>query len=98
MQYVIKAYDGENMLEKRMQVRAAHLENLKTIDGKILCGGGLLDENGNMKGSVLVLDVDDKSKLDAYLESEPYIKSGVWQKIEVDPMNVVIVGGEKVGK
>lgn len=98
MQYVIKAYDGENMLEKRMQVRGAHLENLKTIDGKILCGGGLLDENGNMKGSVLVLDVDDKSKLDAYLESEPYIKSGVWQKIEVDPMNVVIVGGEKVGK
>lgn len=98
MQYVIKAYDGENMLEKRMEVRAAHLENLKTIDGKILCGGGLLDENGNMKGSVLVLDVDDKSKLDAYLESEPYIKSGVWQKIEVDPMNVVIVGGEKVGK
>lgn len=98
MQYVIKAYDGENMLEKRMQVRAAHLEYLKTIDGKILCGGGLLDENGNMKGSVLVLDVDDKSKLDAYLESEPYIKSGVWQKIEVDLMNVVIVGGEKVGK
>ena len=98
MQYVIKAYDGENMLEKRMQVRAAHLDNVKTIDGKILCGGGLLDENGNMKGSVLVLDVDDKSKLDAYLESEPYIKSGVWQKIEVDPMNVVIVGGEKVGK
>lgn len=98
MQYVIKAYDGENMLEKRMQVRAAHLENLKTIDGKILCGGGLLDESGNMKGSVLVLEVEDKSKLDAYLESEPYIKSGVWQKIEVDPMNVVIVGGEKVGK
>lgn len=98
MQYVIKAYDGENMLEKRMKVRAAHLENLKTIDGKILCGGGLLDENGNMKGSVLVLEVEDKSKLDAYLESEPYIKSGVWQKIEVDPMNVVIVGGEKVGK
>ena len=98
MQYVIKAYDGENMLEKRMEVRAAHLENLKTIDGKILCGGGLLDENGNMKGSVLVLEVDDKSKLDAYLESEPYIKSGVWQKIEVDLMNVVIVGGEKVGK
>ena len=98
MQFIIQAYDGENMLEKRMQVRAAHLENLKTIDGKILCGGGLLDENGNMKGSVLVLEVDDKSKLDAYLESEPYIKSGVWQKIEVDPMNVVIVGGEKVGK
>lgn len=98
MQYVIKAYDGENMLGKRMQVRAAHLENLKTIDGKILCAGGILDENDNMKGSVLVLEVDDKSKLDAYLESEPYIKSGVWQKVEVDPMNVVILNGEKVGK
>ena len=28
MQFVITAYDGENMLEKRMSVRPRHLENM----------------------------------------------------------------------
>ena len=33
--------------------------------------------------------------LDAYLASEPYVVEGVWQKIDVEVMNVVLVNGEK---
>ena len=29
MQFLIKAYDGPNMLEKRMEVRPRHLEGMK---------------------------------------------------------------------
>ena len=36
MQYLINAYDGENMLERRMAVRPRHLENMSTVKGKIL--------------------------------------------------------------
>ena len=36
--------------------------------------------------------------MDEYLENEPYVKAGVWQKIVVEPMNLVIMDGEKVGK
>ena len=49
-----------------------------------------------MKGSVLIMDFDDESLLDEYLGSEPYIAEGVWEKVEVQPMNVVILNGEKV--
>ena len=28
MQFIIKAYDGEGMLEKRMEVRPRHLEGI----------------------------------------------------------------------
>lgn len=31
MQYLINAYDGENMLEKRMEVRPRHLENINKL-------------------------------------------------------------------
>lgn len=98
MQFVIKAYDGENMLEKRMEVRPRHLENMSKVNGKIICAGGLLTEEGKMKGSILILEFEDKKLLDEYLASEPYIIEGVWEKVEVEPMNVVIVNGEKVGK
>ena len=48
MQYIITAYDGEGMLEKRMEVRPRHIENMG--------------------------------------------------KVNVEPMNVVIMNNEKVGK
>ena len=97
MQFVIRAYDGANMLDKRMAVRERHLENMAKVDGKVLCAGGLLDREGNMKGSLLVMEFESREQLDAYLRSEPYIREGVWQKIDVDPMNVVILNGEKIG-
>ena len=98
MQFMIKAHDGENMLEKRMEVRPRHLENMAKVNGKVICAGGLLDDGGKMKGSVLIMDFDSKALLDEYLNSEPYIKEGVWKKVEVEHMNVVIVDGKKVGK
>ena len=95
MQFIVKAYDGEGMLEKRMAVRPRHLEGMKALGKQIICAGGLLDEEGRMKGSALVLDFPDRTALDAYLQNEPYVTEGVWQKIEVAPMNVVLVNGEK---
>ena len=47
MQYMIKAYDGKNMLERRLAVRPRHLENMAKVPGKVICAGGLLDEEGN---------------------------------------------------
>ena len=69
----------------------------KTKKGKILCARGLLDEEGKMKGSVMVIDFDSRECLDEYLKSEPYIMEKVWEKVAVEPMNVVVLNGEKVG-
>ena len=98
MQFVITAHDGRNMLEKRLAVRSRHLENMEQIEGKVICAGGILDEEGKMAGSVLILDFASKEQLDAYLAHEPYILENVWEKVQVEPMNVVIVDGKKVGK
>ena len=31
MQFIVKAYDGANMLEKRMEVRPQHLEGMARL-------------------------------------------------------------------
>lgn len=90
MQFIVKAYDGEGMLEKRMAVRPRHLEGMARLSSHVICAGGLLDESGKMKGSVLIMDFTDRSGLDAYLSGEPYVLEGVWEKIEVERMNLVI--------
>ena len=90
MQFIIKAYDGEGMLEKRMAVRPRHLEGMARLGDHVICAGGLLDEAGKMKGSVLIMDFADRSELDGYLAGEPYVQEQVWEKIEVERLNVVI--------
>ena len=95
MQFLVKAYDGEGMLDKRMEVRPRHLEGMKALGKQVICAGGLLDDAGRMKGSALVMEFPNRAALDEYLNNEPYVVEGVWQKIEVEPMNVVLVNGEK---
>lgn len=98
MQYIIRTLDGAGMLEKRMEVRPRHLENMSRVNGRILCAGGLLDGEGRMKGSVLVMEFDGPEGLEEYLASEPYILEKVWETVEAEPMNVVLLDGRKVGK
>ncbi|MBR3285882.1 MAG: hypothetical protein IKI70_06400 [Bacteroidales bacterium] len=95
MQFVIKAYDGEGKLEKRMEVRPRHLQGMAELGSHVICAGGLLDESGKMKGSLLVTEFKDREELDAYLAKEPYVVEKVWEKIEVERLNVVIFKGEK---
>ena len=95
MQFLVKAYDGPGMLDKRMEVRPRHLEGMKALGKQIICAGGLLDDEGRMKGSALVMEFENRVALDSYLASEPYVVEGVWQKIDVEVMNVVLVNGER---
>ena len=53
MQFLIRAYDGEGKLDKRMEVRPRHLEGMKKLNAHIISAGGLLDDEGKMKGSAL---------------------------------------------
>ena len=88
MQFLLLAYDGENKLEKRLEVRPQHLANLPKAH--VICAGGLLTEEGQMKGSAMVMKFENRAALDEYLRTEPYVVAGVWEKITVEPMNVVI--------
>lgn len=100
MQFFITAYDGKDRLEKRMSIRQRHLENVARVreKGSVLCAGGILDNEGRIIGSMLVMDFADRKLLDEYLETEPYLVEGVWEDVRVENMNVVFMNDEKVGK
>ena len=95
MQFLIRAYDGEGKLDKRMEVRPRHLEGMKKLSEHIISAGGLLDEDGKMKGSALIMDFESRKELDEYIENEPYVLENVWEKIVVEPINVVIANAKE---
>ena len=98
MQYLINAYDGENMLEKRMEVRPRHIENVNKLGKHVIFAGGRLNDDGKPVGSVMVMEFDSRYEFYEYLKTEPYIEDKVWDKVDVEAFNTVILGGEKVGK
>ena len=89
MQYVIHAYDhtDADALDRRMAVRPAHLDYVRQLkaDGQFLLGGALLDTDGRMIGSMLMLDLATEEQLKNYLNTDPYIIQGIWDKIDVRP-------------
>ena len=96
MQFVITAYDGEGMLAKRMEVRPLHLEGMDRLKEHLVCAGGLLDDEGKLKGSVLVMEFQNREEVDEYLASEIYVTEHVWERITVERMNVVYALGERI--
>ena len=96
MQFLIRAYDGEGKLDKRMEVRPRHLEGMKKLSAHIISAGGLLDDEGKMKGSALIMDFESRKELDDYIANEPYVIEKVWEKIEIEPINVVIANGKEL--
>ena len=60
--------------------------------------GGLLDDEGKLKGSVLIMEFQNREELDQYLAREIYVTEHVWEKITVERMNVVYAHRERVGK
>lgn len=96
MKFVIRAIDGEGKLEKRMEVRPRHFEDMDRMKEHLVCAGGLLDDAGNLKGSLLVMDFQSRQELDEYLAHEIYVVEHVWEQITIDQMNVAYLDGEKV--
>ena len=92
-QYVLIAYDGTDAdaLNRRMAARPAHLENTRKLkaDGHFIEGGAMLDENGRMTGSVVIVAFPSRAELDTWLHNDPYVTGNVWQKIEIKPFRCV---------
>lgn len=101
MQFIVKAYDGKDAeaLLRRMAARPDHLKNIQSVKerGSVVCAGGII-EDGKPIGSILIMEFESRAMLDEYLRTEPYVLCNVWQDVQVEQANVVIVNDEMVGK
>lgn len=94
MQFLITAYDGKDdqAQERRAAARPAHIEGAQHLkeNGNVLIGGAILDDDGNMIGSSLVVEFESREELDAWLDNDPYITGNVWQDVTVVPFRTAV--------
>lgn len=97
MWYVIFSQDVENSLEKRMSVRAQHLERLQRLqdEGRLLTAGPMpaIDSDNpgeaGFTGSTVIAQFDSLTEAQAWADADPYIGAGVYENVIVKPFKKV---------
>jgi uncharacterized protein len=71
-----------------MAIREAHMVRARQVakDGLILEAGAILNDAGQMIGSVIMLEFPNEAE--ARLETDVYVTSKVWQRWELNPFRV----------
>jgi uncharacterized protein YciI len=72
---------------RRAAAREDHLAGIQQLlaDGSFIFGGGLLDDAGEVIGSVLVMRFEDRAAFDDWLAADPYTTTKVWGDVDVRP-------------
>lgn len=98
MWYVINGTDTEESLERRLSVRAAHLERLQQLlnEGRLLLAGPFpaVDSNdpgpAGFTGSLIVAEFDSIEDAQAWANADPYVAAGVYTGVSIKPFRKVL--------
>lgn len=98
MFYAIISEDIKNSLERRMSVRPAHLERLKTLadEGRLLIAGPhpSIDSedpaDAGFSGSLVVAEFSSLEEAQRWADADPYVGAGVYQSVKVKPFKKVL--------
>ena len=81
--------DKPNNLETRLANREAHVAYLKS-SGCVVQAGPFLNEDGEMYGSLVVLDLPDMDAAHAWAAADPYAQAGLFSEVRLEQWNKVI--------
>jgi len=81
--FVILGYDSPQGKELRPQIRPAHLAHLEPLAqaGRLRLAGPFTDGTG----SLIVLEAESREAVWELVVRDPYVTSGVFNRVEVKP-------------
>ncbi|WP_292287261.1 YciI family protein [Marivita sp.] len=82
MLIALMARDKTGALETRKANRDAHLAYIDAT-GVVEQAGPLLDDDGQMIGSLVILDVKDMSAARDWADNDPYAKAGLFENVNL---------------
>jgi len=76
------AHDKTDSIKVRMANRADHLAYVDAT-GVVSQAGPILDGNGEMCGSLIILDLPDMAAAQDWADNDPYAKAGLFGKVDL---------------
>ena len=90
MLVALTARDRPGALNVRLETRDAHVAYLKGAGDTVFQAGPLLDAEGKMCGSLIILDVPDMAAAQAFAANDPYKLADLFESVTLDAWNKVI--------
>ena len=87
--YAIICTDNDGALDIRKANRDAHLAYAGETP-VVYLGPFLDDDTGDMKGSLVVLDVDTRADAEEWAANDPYAKAGLFQTVRIERFKKVL--------
>ncbi len=91
--FVISWMDKPDSLQVRMGAREAHLAYAAAHHGKVVLGGPFLGPDGQMAGSMMVLDMESLEAAQAFHAADPYKLAGLFDHSDVRPWRITLSAG-----
>ena len=88
MHYVIHALDRSAAGALRARTRPDHLAYLAGFE--VTFGGPLLDDDGQMCGSLNVLDVATREAAEEFAAGDPYAVAGLFERVTITGFRPVL--------
>ncbi|WP_439153649.1 YciI family protein [Yoonia sp.] len=89
MRFALMTKDKPGALQTRLDNREAHLAYIADTD-VVEMAGPVLDADGQMCGSLIVLEVDDLAAARAWADNDPYAKAGLFSDVTLKAWKKVI--------
>lgn len=87
--FCVHAVDRPGRLPDRQRLRDGHRARLRQHDHPVTVriGGPLLDDEGAMIGTMLVIEADDRTQVETYLAGDPYVLGDLFETLTVTGFN-----------
>lgn len=89
MLIALMAKDKSGALQTRKDNRDAHLAYIADT-GVVAQAGPLLDSDGQMAGSLVILDIADMQAAESWAAKDPYALAGLFESVTLTRWNKVI--------
>ncbi|WP_444667729.1 YciI family protein [Cereibacter changlensis] len=89
MRVALICTDKAGALQTRLDTRAAHLAHIED-SGVVEMAGPFLNTEGQMTGSLVVLNVETLAEAQAWAEADPYAKAGLFETVQIVEWKKVI--------
>jgi len=83
--FVLVCIDKPNSLALRMATRDAHFAYVRGLGEMVRLGGPFLGAEGEMAGSLIIIEAADMAAAEAFSLNDPYRKAGLFERVEIRP-------------
>lgn len=94
MLFALICTDKPGSVELRMKMRPDHLAFLDSLGAAVKGAGPFTDDAGSPTGSLILVEAENRSAIEALAAGDPYAKAGLFSSVEIRPWKWLIKNPE----